>query len=92
MDDNRLSTNIIGDEVSSIEEQTSHVEIDAAYQQISSLPDFMSNSNKYALIMFDLETTGNSEQQIVQIGAWEMFTNSIYESLVKPGNFWTVLL
>jgi len=34
--------------------------------------------------LLDLETTGPPSQQIVQVGAWEMFTNSIFESLAKP--------
>lgn len=42
--------------------------------------------------MWDLETSGPPHQQIVQIGAWEMFTNSIFESLAKPGKPFYFLL
>lgn len=52
---------------------------------LQQLPDFEENAEKYALILWDLETTGTSQQQIVQIGAWETFSNNIFESFVKPG-------
>jgi len=76
--------NIIGDEVKNIQEQTSQEDIKEVFQQISILSDFKTYTNIYALVMFDLETTGYADQQIVQIGAWEMFTNSIFDNLVKP--------
>lgn len=44
-----------------------------------------------AVILFDLETTGNTNgifpQEIIQIGCWEMLTNAVFESLVKPSNY-----
>ena len=44
------------------------------------------------LYYYLMETTGNTStsqdiisQEIIQIGCWEMLSNSVFESLVKPG-------
>lgn len=79
--------NVIEDEVANIEKEVADIETDECNEDISQLSDFQSNSHKYTLIMWDLETTGTSAQQIVQIGAWEMFSNYTFQSLVKPGKF-----
>jgi DNA polymerase III epsilon subunit-like protein len=82
-----IGANIIADEIGHIEDHIEgHIEAQELQMELSQLPQFQ--SNKYALIMWDLETTGNSFQQIVQIGAWEMFTNSVFERLVKPGKLY----
>jgi len=38
----------------------------------------------YAVILWDLETTGTVNQQIVQIGCWEMINNITFDFMVKP--------
>ena len=74
--------NVIEDEIANIEHEIADIE---QHKDMVQHPDFESNSRKYVLIMWDLETTGCQPQRIVQIGAWEMFTNCQFERLANPG-------
>jgi hypothetical protein len=69
-----------------IDDETHHIHAEEFQFDVFESGDIQKESENFALFILDLETTGGLNQNIVQIGAWEMLTHNIFESLVKPGN------